>query len=112
MKPVIVKRAQRYDSVLIQALEIRPLFIETVGQVVKTRGRFGGVTPPLAKGGAIFIFHHAVMTESISAVYGLTGRPQLKSEKRLFPGLKTATQIIFSSQHFLPRKFLNASIDS
>jgi hypothetical protein len=66
-KPVIVKRAQRYDIVLIQALEIWPLLSEAVGQVVKAGGRFGGITPLLAKGRAIFIFNHAVMTESISA---------------------------------------------
>jgi hypothetical protein len=65
---VIVKRTERNDSVLIQGSEIRSLLTEAVGQVVKARGGFGGITPTLAEGRAIFIFHRAVMSESISAV--------------------------------------------
>src|SRR4029450_13485525 len=64
---VIVKRAERYHSILIQGLERRTLLGETVGRVVKAGGRFGRIAPGVADSGAIFIFDHAVMTESISA---------------------------------------------
>jgi hypothetical protein len=67
-EPVIVKRAERYHSVLIQCLESRSLLTEAVGQVVKAGWRFGRVAPPVVNDGAIFIFNYAVMTESISAV--------------------------------------------
>jgi hypothetical protein len=43
------------------------LLREAVGQVVKAGGRFRSVASPLAKGGAIFLFNHAGMTESIPA---------------------------------------------
>ena len=52
-KPVIIERAQRYDSVLIDFLKVWPLFSEAVGQVVKARGCFRCVTASIAEGGAI-----------------------------------------------------------
>jgi hypothetical protein len=67
-KTVIVKRAERYDSVLIQALESRSLLIEAVGQVVKAGGCFRCIAPPVVNGGAIFVFDRAVMAEPISTV--------------------------------------------
>src|SRR5262249_9743425 len=63
-EPVIVERAERNDRVFVQGLEIWSLVSEAVGQIVKSGGRFGGVAPSLSKGRTIFIFHHAVMTES------------------------------------------------
>jgi len=65
---VIVKGAERYDIVLVQCLESSPLLTEAVGQVVKTGGRLRRVAFCLSNDRAIFVFHHAVMTESIAAV--------------------------------------------
>src|SRR5580765_6409670 len=65
---VIVKRPERYDIVRIQCFERSPLLSEAVGQVVKTSRRLRRVAFRVTNDGAIFVFHHAVMTESISAV--------------------------------------------
>src|SRR6266480_5419575 len=65
---VIVKGAEPDDIVRIQCLERSPLLSEAVGQVVKTGRRLRRVAFRVTNDGAIFVFDHTVMTESISAV--------------------------------------------
>src|SRR5439155_16922270 len=65
-EPIVVKRPQRHNVIFGDAIKVRPLRIETIADVIKTRGRLCRATL-VRTGFCPFKTSRARMTESISS---------------------------------------------